>query len=126
MRLPDDLHEALSQIAHNEYRSLHNQILIILEDYLESYQVTASEHLLELPAPMADMETVEPQETLVIMDGDRNQPIDLLQLEPQTFAVFGTRNRHFLRVMTWDPDSEDSRRDFSALARAGYHIRRWG
>jgi hypothetical protein len=60
------------------------------------------------------------------MDGDRNQPVDLLQLEPQTFAVFGTRNRHFLRVMAWDPGSEVSRREFSALARAGYHIRRWG
>lgn len=62
---------------------------------------------------------------LLIMDGDLNQEIDLMELPAQTLAVFGTRNRHFLRVFNWDPDSEGSRQEFQALAGAGYHIRRW-
>jgi hypothetical protein len=126
LRLPDDLHEALGQIAQQEYRSLHNQILIMLEDYLERYEFRAGERLLEQPLPAVGMGEIESQDVLMILDGDRNQPINLMQLKPQTFAVFGTRNRHFLRVMTWDPESEDSQQEFSALARAGYHIRRWG
>ena len=38
LRLPDDLHAALQLAAQNEYRSLHNQILIILEDYVRQIE----------------------------------------------------------------------------------------
>lgn len=126
LRLPDDLHQSLVQLAQKEHRSLHNQILIMLEDCLGSYELRVSELLPGAAVTGAAAGEVESRETLMIMDGDRNQPIDLLQLKPQTFAVFGRRNRHFLRVLSWDPASEESRREFSALARAGYHIRRWG
>jgi hypothetical protein len=126
LRLPADLHQSLTELAQAEHRSLHSQILIMLEDCLGSHQLRVSEMLPGGPAPQASTEVVGGDETLMIMDGDRNQPVDLLQLKPQTFAVFGRRNRHFLRVLSWDPASEDSRREFSALARAGYHVRRWG
>ena len=45
--------------------------------------------------------------------------------QPAPHPVFGTRNRHFLRVFNWDPRSEGSRQEFQALSEAGYHIRRW-
>jgi hypothetical protein len=67
----------------------------------------------------------EAEEKLMIMDGDNDLRINLLDLPAQALAVFGTRNRHFLRVFNWDPNSEDSRQEFQALAEAGYHIRRW-
>lgn len=126
LRLPDELHQSLEQLAQMEHRSLHSQILIMLEDCLGSHQLRVSEMLPGGPVPEGSVGEAEEVETLMIMDGDRNQPVDLLQLKPQTFAVFGRRNRHFLRVLSWDPASETSRREFSALARAGYHIRRWG
>lgn len=121
LRLPDDLHAALLRGAHNEYRSLHGQILAVLEEYVRQVEYQELTSLLEAEPAAEEME-----EKLIIMDGDNNQPINLLELPAQTLAVFGTRNRHFLRVFTWDPDSEDSRQEFQALAEAGYHVRRWG
>jgi len=120
LRLPDDLHAALQRSAQKEYRSLHNQILIVLEEFIRQSEFKEIETILE-PLRVAE----EQEEKLVIMDGDNNQPIDLLELPAQALAVFGTRNRHFLRVFNWNPDSEDSRQEFQALADAGYHIRRW-
>jgi hypothetical protein len=122
LRLPDDLHEALQRIAQDRYRSLHNQILIILEDYVRQVE------LQRLQAISETVEVVQEPgvEGLMIMDGDNNLLINLLELPAQVFAVFGTRNRHFLRVFNWDPDSEASRQEFQALAEAGYHVRRWG
>ena len=61
----------------------------------------------------------------MILDGDNNQEINLMAFPAQAFAVFGTRNRHFLRVFNWNPISGASRQEFRALAEAGYHIRRW-
>lgn len=120
LRLPDDLHAALQRSAQKEYRSLHNQILIVLEEFVRQSEFKEMETILE---PLRSAE--EQEEKLVIMDGDNDQPIDLLKLHAQPLAVFGTRNRHFLRVFNWNPDSEDSRQEFQALADAGYHIRRW-
>jgi hypothetical protein len=120
LRLPDDLHAALQQISEKEYRSLHSQILIVLEEYVRLAEVEQLENLLE---PQEAGRGTE--EVLIIMDGDNNQPINLLELPAQSLAVFGTRNRHFLRVFSWDPGSEDSRQEFQALAEAGYHVRRW-
>ena len=120
LRLPDDLHTALQHSAQKEYRSLHNQILIVLEEFIRQSEFKEMETILE---PLGSPE--EQEEKLVIMDGDNNQPIDLLELPAQALAVFGTRNRHFLRVFNWNPDSEESRQEFQALADAGYHIRRW-
>jgi len=120
LRLPEDLHAALQRSAQKEYRSLHNQILIVLEEFVRQSEFKEMETVLE---PF--MATEEQEEKLVIMDGDNNQPIDLLKLPAQALAVFGTRNRHFLRVFNWNPRSEDSRKEFQALAEAGYHIRRW-
>lgn len=120
LRLPDDLHAALQRSAQNEYRSLHNQILSILEDFIRQSEFKDLEAILE---PSKEVE--EPEERLMIMDGDNNRRINLLQLPAQALAVFGRRNRHFLRVFNWNPDSEDSRQEFQALADAGYHIRRW-
>ena len=120
LRLPDDLHAALQRSAQKEYRSLHNQILSILEDFIRQSEFKDLEAILE-PAGEAE----EPEDRLMIMDGDNNRRIDLLELPAQALAVFGTRNRHFLRVFNWNPDSEDSRQEFQALADAGYHIRRW-
>lgn len=121
LRMPDDLHAALQRSAQKEYRSLHNQILIVLEEYIRQVEFKDLETILE-PPPTA----VEIADRLMIMDGDNNEPVNLLELPAQALAVFGTRNRHFLRVFNWIPDSEDSRQEFQALADAGYHIRRWG
>jgi len=121
LRMPDDLHAALQRSAQKEYRSLHNQILIVLEEYIRQVEFKDLETILE-PPPTA----VEITDRLMIMDGDNNEPVNLLELPAQALAVFGTRNRHFLRVFNWIPDSEDSRQEFQALADAGYHIRRWG
>ena len=120
LRLPDDLHAALQRRAQKEYRSLHNQILIVLEEFVRQSEFKEMETILE-PLRVAE----DQEEKLIIMDGDNNQPIDLLDLPAQALAVFGTRNRHFLRVFNWNPDSDDSRQEFQALADAGYHIRRW-
>lgn len=125
LRLPDDLHAALQRAAQNEFRSLHNQIMIILEEYTRRYELQS----LEAVYPPAEAEIGSAGETvgeIMIMDGDRNLRIDLMELPAQTFAIFGRQNRHFLRIMSWDPNSEESRQGFSALAAAGYHIRRWG
>ncbi|UCD98900.1 MAG: Arc family DNA-binding protein [Chloroflexota bacterium] len=124
LRLPEDLHEALQRTAEKEYRSLHNQILAILESYVRQVEYQDLQQisgLREQSAPPIE----GTQDRLMIRDGDLNQEIDLLELSAQAFAVFGTRNRHFLRVFNWDPESEDSRQEFRALAEAGYHIRRW-
>lgn len=124
LRLPDDLHQALQLAAQKEYRSLHNQILIILEDYIRHTEYQTVEAIIE-PVQVRSAEIAKKGEELIIRDGDTNQEIDLLELPAQAFAVFGTRNRHFLRVFNWDPGSEGSRQEFRALAEAGYHIRRW-
>jgi hypothetical protein len=120
LRLPDDLHAALQRSAQKEYRSLHNQILVVLEEFVRQAEFEQLETLLE-PASIAE----ERKNQLMIMDGDNNQLINLLDLPAQALAVFGTRNRHFLRVFNWNPASEDSRQEFQALADAGYHVRRW-
>ena len=124
LRLPEDLHEALQLAAQNEYRSMHNQILSILEDYIRQIEY---QRLQAISEPGQGERRPEESEAggLMIMDGDNNQLINLLDLPAQAFAVFGTRNRHFLRVFNWDPDSEASRQEFQALADAGYHVRRW-
>ena len=124
LRMPEDLHEALQLAAQNEFRSLHNQILSILEDYVHQMEY---QRLKAISEPIAGEQPPGEGETggLMIMDGDHNQPINLLEMPAQAFAVFGTRNRHFLRVFNWDPDSEASRQEFQALAEAGYHVRRW-
>lgn len=124
LRLPDDLHEALQRMAQGEYRSLHSQILTILDEHLRESEFRVVETISE-PAAGAGKPAEEPAERLIIMDGDYNREIDLMELPAQAFAVFGTRNRHFLRVFNWDPISEASRQEFRALADAGYHIRRW-
>ena len=124
LRLPDDLHEALQRSAQKEYRSLHNQILIVLDEHIKQSEYRAVETIYEPPEVVS--EAVEkPIEALMILDGDNNQEINLMALPAQAFAVFGTRNRHFLRVFNWDPISEASRQEFRALAEAGYHVRRW-
>ncbi|MBE9473883.1 MAG: hypothetical protein IMY85_03265 [Chloroflexi bacterium] len=124
LRLPDDLHEALQRAAQNEYRSLHNQILIILEDYIRQSEYRVIETITG-PVEIINDVVEGAEGKLMIMDGDSNQEINLMELPAQAFAVFGTRNRHFLRVFNWDPGSEGSRQEFQALAEAGYHIRRW-
>jgi hypothetical protein len=121
LRLPDDLHTALQLNAQKEYRSLHNQILIILEQHVRRAESLEMEATTEPPVEKPG----EAEEKLMIMDGDNDLRINLLDLPAQALAVFGTRNRHFLRVFNWDPNSEDSRQEFQALAEAGYHIRRW-
>jgi len=124
LRLPDDLHEALQRTAQKEYRSLHNQILIVLDEHIKQSEYRAVETISEPPGVLGeDVEKVV--EALMILDGDNNQEINLMALPAQAFAVFGTRNRHFLRVFNWNPISEASRQEFKALAEAGYHIRRW-
>ena len=124
LRLPDDLHEALQRSAQKEYRSLHNQILIVLDEHIKQNEYREVETIYEPPVVAGD-EVEKPIETLMILDGDNNQEINLMALPAQAFAVFGTRNRHFLRVFNWNPISEASRQEFRALAEAGYHIRRW-
>ena len=124
LRLPNDLHQVLQLAAQKEYRSLHNQILIILEDYIRHTEYQTVEAIIE-PVQARSAEIAKTGEELIIRDGDTNQEIDLLELPAQAFAVFGTRNRHFLRVFHWDPGSEGSRQEFQDLAEAGYHIRRW-
>lgn len=120
LRLPDDLHAALQRSAQNDYRSLHNQILSVLEDFVHQSEIKDLETILEPPRVAEESEG-----RLMIMDGDNNRPIDLLELPAQALAVFGTRNRHFLRVFNWNPGLEASRKEFQAFADAGYHIRRW-
>jgi hypothetical protein len=124
LRLPDDLHEALQRSAQKEYRSLHNQILIVLDEHIKQSEYRAVETIYEPPGVVGE-DVEKPVEALMILDGDNNQEINLMALPAQAFAVFGTRNRHFLRVFNWDPISEASRQEFRALAEAGYHIRRW-
>ena len=124
LRLPEDLHTALQLAAQNEYRSLHNQILSILEDYIRQIEYQRMKAISE-PVQVKGEPGVGDAGGLMIMDGDNNQLINLLDFPAQAFAVFGTRNRHFLRVFNWDPDSEGSRQEFQALAEAGYHVRRW-
>jgi hypothetical protein len=124
LRLPDDLHEALQRSAQKEYRSLHNQILIVLDEHIKQSEYRAVETIYEPPEVVGE-DVEKPVEALMILDGDNNQEINLMALPAQAFAVFGTRNRHFLRVFNWDPISEASRQEFRALAEAGYHIRRW-
>ena len=124
LRLPDDLHEALQRSAQKEYRSLHNQILIVLDEHIKQNEYREVEAIYEPPVVVGD-EVEKPIETLMILDGDNNQEINLMAFPAQAFAVFGTRNRHFLRVFNWNPISEASRQEFRALAEAGYHIRRW-
>jgi hypothetical protein len=120
LRLPDDLHAALQESARQEYRSLHNQILSILENHVRQSEIRQLETILE---PSRGEEAAEGG--LMIMDGDNNRLINLLDLPAQALAVFGTRNRHFLRVFNWDPAAEASRQEFQAFADAGYHVRRW-
>lgn len=103
---------------------MHNQILIILEDYVRQREYQMIETISESLESAEDIAERD-ERRLLIMDGDLNQEIDLMELPAQPLAVFGTRNRHFLRVFNWDPDSEGSRQEFQALADAGYHIRRW-
>ena len=124
LRLPDDLHEALQRAAQKEYRSLHNQILIILEDYIRQSEYRVIETI-SGPVEITKDVVEGARGKIMIMDGDSNLKINLMELPGQAFAVFGTRNRHFLRVFNWDPGSEGSRQEFQALAEAGYHIRRW-
>jgi len=124
LRLPDDLHEALQHAAQKEYRSLHNQILIVLEDYIRQSEYRVVETISEAPE-VSTVDVEIPVGELLIMDGDTNRRINLMDMPAQPFAVFGTRNRHFLRVFNWDPRSEGSRQEFRTLAEAGYHIRRW-
>ena len=124
LRLPDDLHEALQRSAQKEYRSLHNQILIVLDEHIKQSEYRAVETISEPPVVLGE-DVEKAVEALMILDGDNNQEINLMALPAQAFAVFGTRNRHFLRVFNWDPISEASRQEFKALAEAGYHIRRW-
>lgn len=124
LRLPEDLHAALQHAAQKEYRSLHNQILIILENYIRQTEYRVIETITG-PVEITNDVVEGAGEKLMIMDGDSNQEINLMELPAQAFAVFGTRNRHFLRVFNWDPGAEGSRQEFQALAEAGYHIRRW-
>jgi hypothetical protein len=132
LRLPDNLHEALKFSAQREHRSLHNQILMILENHAQHLEVRAG----ELPftpaeigeqAPGAPLPAGEPAseeaEQLLIKDGISNQEINLMDLPPQTFAIFGRQNRYFLQILTWNPNSPESQREFRALAEAGYHVR---
>jgi len=124
LRLPDDLHEALQHAAQTEYRSLHNQILIILEDYIRQTEYRVIETITG-PVEIKNDVVEGAGGKLMIMDGDTNKEINLMELPAQAFAVFGTRNRHFLRVFNWDPGAEGSRQEFQALAEAGYHVRKW-
>ena len=124
LRLPDDLHEALQRSAQKEYRSLHNQILIVLDEHIKQIEYRVVETISEPPVVLSE-QVEQVDEALMILDGDNNQEINLMALPAQAFAVFGTRNRHFLRVFNWDPISEASHQEFKALAEAGYHIRRW-
>ena len=47
LRLPDDLHTVLQRSAQKEYRSLHNQILIVLEDFVRQSEFRDLEAILE-------------------------------------------------------------------------------
>ena len=69
LRLPDDLHAALQQSAQNEYRSLHNQILIILEDHIRQVEY---QRLQAISEPVQDETRPDEGESgdLMIMDGD--------------------------------------------------------
>jgi hypothetical protein len=124
LRLPDDMHAALQRLAQEQYRSLHSQILTMLDEHIRQSEYRAVDTISE-PLEIIPATSEAATEALIIMDGDNNQEINLMDLPAQAFAVFGTRNRHFLRVFNWDPISEASRQEFRALADAGYHIRRW-
>lgn len=132
LRLPDHLHEALRYSAQREHRSLHNQILMLLESYAQQIELRASEvpftpAEINEQTPVTSLPGGEPGEDsveqLLIMDGISNQEINLMDLPPQTFAIFGRQNRYFLQILTWNPDSLESQREFRALADAGYHVR---
>ena len=88
LRLPDDLHEALQLAAQNEYRSLHNQILVILEDYVRQVEYQRMQAISE-PVQVKQEPGATEAGGLMIMDGDNNQLINLLELPAQAFAVFG-------------------------------------
>ena len=128
LRLPDDLHEALRYNAQREHRSLHNQILMTLEIYAQQIEyrvgevpITRTEFSEQTPeTPYPGDEPIEP---IMIMDGTSNEEVNLLELPSQTFAIFGRQNRYFLQILTWNPNSPESRREFRALADAGYHVR---
>ena len=132
LRLPDNLHEALRYSAQREHRSLHNQILMILENYAQKIEIRAGEVSIA-PAELNEQVPVTPipggepgdesVEQLLIKDGISNQVINLMELPTQTFAIFGRQNRYFLQILTWNPNSPESRQEFRALADAGYHIR---
>jgi len=128
LRLPDDLHEALRFSAQREHRSMHNQILMLLESYAQQIEFKAGDvTMVQTEVAEQAGDTVsprsEPGEPLMIMDGTRDQEINLIEQPTQTFAVFGRQNRYFLQILTWNPDSPESQREFRALAEAGYHIR---
>jgi hypothetical protein len=132
LRLPDNLHEALRFSAEREHRSLHKQILMILERYAQQVEFRTGEmHSVQPEMVVDEVEKVpavrkpddESAERLMIMDGTSNQEINLMDLPPQTFAIFGRQNRYFLQILTWNPNSPESQREFRALARAGYHVR---
>ena len=78
LRLPEDLHSALQRSAQKEYRSLHNQILIVLEEFVRQSEFKDLEAVLE-----PSREAEEPEARLMIMDGDNNRRIDLLELPAQ-------------------------------------------
>ena len=128
LRLPDDLHEALRFSAQREHRSMHNQILMLLESYAQQIEFKAGDvTMVQTEVAEQAGDTVsprsEPGEPLMIMDGTRDQEINLIEQPTQTFAVFGRQNRYFLQILTWNPSSSESQREFRALAEAGYHIR---
>ena len=128
LRLPDDLHEALRFSAQREHRSMHNQILMLLESYAQQIEFQAGDvTMVQTEVAEQAGDTVsprsEPGEPLMIMDGTRDQEINLIEQPTQTFAVFGRQNRYFLQILTWNPSSPESQREFRALAEAGYHIR---
>jgi hypothetical protein len=128
LRLPDDLHEALRFSAQREHRSMHNQILMLLESYAQQIEFQAGDvTMVQTEVAEQAGDTVsprsEPGEPLMIMDGTRDQEINLIEQPTQTFAVFGRQNRYFLQILTWNPSSSESQREFRALAEAGYHIR---
>ena len=128
LRLPDDLHEALRFSAQREHRSMHNQILMLLESYAQQIEFQAGDvTMVQTEVAEQAGDTVsprsEPGEPLMIMDGIRDQMVNLIELPTQTFAVFGRQNRYFLQILTWNPSSSESQREFRALAEAGYHIR---
>ena len=66
LRLPDDLHAALQRSAQNDYRSLHNQILSVLENFVHQSEIKELETILEPPRAVEETEG-----RLMIMDGEK-------------------------------------------------------